>query len=323
MSDAFGSPRRGSPGPSGSDVPAFTWGSEPAARPDAPYQWSTAVDASRTDRLAVASLLCSVAGFVTGLTALLGIVFGLVARYRIKRSRGASKGLRLALSGVLVGILALAWTVVVVEVALRAADDAPLNLAQSEVLPGSAYPHGWTGQGQELENDYANYFSYYMPPEAVRLVAVCLHMSAAHVQTDPVEAASQQYGSPTKPISATDTVDVFSSTAAAAADAVASGRRNAVTCQMQDWSGNFRYADDTATNLTSLERKIPPLGDHDSDIEVRDPDPHSGDVFFDDYITVQQGSSESNLVVSTDGAPPPAGLVDRLATAAAWRLGHH
>ena len=70
------------------------------------------------------SLVCSLAGFLTGLTAVLGIVFGLVARHRIARSHGAKKGRGPALGGILVGIAALAWTVVVVEVAVRAADDA-------------------------------------------------------------------------------------------------------------------------------------------------------------------------------------------------------
>ena len=46
-------------------------------------------------------------------------------------------------------------------------------------------------------------------------------------------------------------------------------------------------------------------------------------VFFDDFITVQQGTSESNLLLSTYGAPPSARLVDRLATAAAQRLAEH
>ncbi len=306
------------------DAVPFTWGSEGGDWPDLPAQGSSTFDGPpRTDRLAVWSLVCSLAGFVTGLTAILGIVFGLVARHRIALSGGSTTGRRLAMSGILIGIAGIAWTIVVVEVAIRAADDASINLAWSEVLPASAYPHGWTGQGQELANDYANYFTDDFSRAEVRQLAACLHMDAAPVQTDPVEAATQPYGPPNDAISAQDTVDVFSSTAAAAADAIASGKATAVTCQTST-RDELRYVGDPSTGVTSRERTIPPLGDHDSDIEVRYPYPvGSADIFFDDYITVQQGSSESNLLVSTETAPPSAAILDGFARAAAWQLNHH
>jgi hypothetical protein len=306
------------------DAVPFTWGRAPGEWPHVPSEASGTFDGPpTTDRLAVAALASSLAGFVTGFTALLGIVFGLVARHRIALSGGATKGRGLALSGILIGIGGIAWTVVVAEVAIRAADDASINLAWSEVLPSSAYPHGWTGQGQELENDDANYFTLYLSPGEVRQVASCLHMSPTNIETDPTEAASQEYGTPSYSFTATDTVDVFSSTAAATADAVASGKANAMHCEINvpDQSRYVGYHDNT---LTSRERTIPPLGDHDSDVELRSTDPNDpGTVFFDDFITVQEGPSESNLVLSTYGAPPPATLVDRLAAAAAQRLTDH
>ena len=198
-----------------------------------------------------------------------------------------------------------------------------INLAWSEVLPSSAYPPGWTGQGQELENDGANFFSPDLTQQDAQQVAACLHMRVDPIQTDPVEAASQPYGPPNQPISAQDTVDVFSSTAEASADAVASGNPNGPNCLMHN-PDSIRYAGDYLKGVTSRQRTIPRLGDHDSDIEVRTLDSHdSGDVFYDDYVTVQQGTSESNLLVSTDGAPPTAALIDQLARAAAWRLTHH
>lgn len=282
------------------------------------------MDAPRTDRLAVASLWCSLAGFVTGVTAILGIAFGFVARHRIKQSEGGSKGLRLALAGILLGIAAAAWAVVVIEVAVRAADDAPINLARSELLPRSAFPHGWTGQGQELENDNANYFTSWFTWGQVQQLATCLHMSTANVQTDPAEAAGQEYASPDWAITATDTVDVYSSTAAAAADAIASGKNDAVTCQFSVASGGLRFAGDPDRGLSSRTRMIPRLGDNDSDVEVRYPYPvNSKDIFFDDYVTVQQGTSEANLMISTETTPPSARLILQLARAAAWRMTHH
>jgi len=68
-------------------------------------------------------------------------------------------------------------------------------------------------------------------------------MSAAPVQADPVEAASQPYGPATPAVTAQETVDLFSSTAAAAADAIASGKGGAVNRQI-DHPDSARYAGD-------------------------------------------------------------------------------
>ena len=120
-----------------------------------------------------------------------------------------------------------------------------------------------------------------------------------------------------------DTVDVFSSTAAAAADAIASGKTAGLNCEI-DNPDSIRFVGDYYKGITARQRTIPHLGDHDSDIEVRSLDSdHDGDVFYDDYVTIQQGTSESNLLVSTEGDPPSLALIDRLARAAAWRLNHH
>ena len=222
----------------------------------------------------------------------------------------------LALSGILIGIGGIAWTVVVAEVAIRAADDASINWPGARYCPSSAYPHGWTGQGQELENDDANYFTLYLSRGEVRQLASCLRMSPTDIETDPTEAASQEFGTPSYRFTATDTVDVFSSRAAAAADAIASGKANAVSCAIN-------VPDNCGTSgipksLTSRERTIPSLGDHDSDVELRYTDPSDpGIVFFDDFITVQQGHFGIQSGPLHVRRAAPAALVDRLATAAA------
>jgi hypothetical protein len=61
---------------------------------------------SRTNGLAVASLVCACAGiipFLFGLPSLLGIIFGFVARSQIKNAHGAQGGAGLALAGIIVG----------------------------------------------------------------------------------------------------------------------------------------------------------------------------------------------------------------------------
>lgn len=277
---------------------------------------------ARTDRFAVASFVCSVAGFVTGVTAILGIVFGLVARSRIVRSEGSTKGMRLARAGVALGAVGLIWAGGVALVAIRASDDAALNLANSELPPSSAYPHGWKGQGPGLENDYASYFDNYATADDVRALASCLHISPANVDTNPAEAAGQEYDSPDGAVSVTMTIDVFSSPAAAAVDAIASGKADAKACAFQVWgNGGLRYAG-FLQSAPAVVRRIPALGSHDSDIEVPEPDTHPGehDIFYDDFVTIQQGPSEANLEVGTINSPPPANLIDQLARIAARHL---
>jgi hypothetical protein len=60
--------------------------------------------------LAIASLVCSILG-ICGIGAILGIVFGFVARGQIRRSNGMEKGDGLALAGIIIGFV---WPVFVV-----------------------------------------------------------------------------------------------------------------------------------------------------------------------------------------------------------------
>lgn len=308
-----------------SDVAPFTWKSEARVWPDLPAQGSATFDgARRNDRFAVWSLVCSIAGFVTGLTAILGIVFGFVARARITRSEESSKGRTLAMSGIILGLVALVWATVAIVVAIREADGNDLALATSQLLPKSVYPAGWQGEGTELGNDGANYFAG-TTPDMVTSLEGCLHMRPAPVDANPTEATDQPY-EPNKGlnVSVNDTVDVFSSTAAAATDAIASGKPNSLTCLFQVWgSGDSpRPLGYSLSEVTSRVRRLPPLVSHDSDVEVRYTYPvRSTDVFYEDYVTVQRGRSEINLDILDDGAPAPSSLIAYFARAAAKQLG--
>lgn len=85
-----------------------------------PYQPTTTVypTGSKTNGLAIASLVCSLAGFFCGITAPLGLIFGFVARGQIKRSAGLQTGNGLAIAGIIVGgiicLLIVLWIVLVV-----------------------------------------------------------------------------------------------------------------------------------------------------------------------------------------------------------------
>jgi hypothetical protein len=60
----------------------------------------------KTNGLAIAALVCSCAGiFLLGVPAVLGIIFGFVARGQIRQSNGAQGGNGMALAGIIVGFV--------------------------------------------------------------------------------------------------------------------------------------------------------------------------------------------------------------------------
>jgi hypothetical protein len=77
-----------------------------------PSPYPTAV-AKKTNGLAVASLVCSIAGFLFFIPAVLGVVFGFVARSQIRHSSGTQGGDGLAVAGIIVGF---AWIVLLIVV---------------------------------------------------------------------------------------------------------------------------------------------------------------------------------------------------------------
>lgn len=90
----------------------------PSPPPPSPY-WSpygytgpVAPMRSHPNGFAIASLVSSLVGFFfLGLTGVLGVIFGFVARSQVRRSQGTQSGAGLALSGIIVGFAVIAlWT---------------------------------------------------------------------------------------------------------------------------------------------------------------------------------------------------------------------
>jgi prepilin-type processing-associated H-X9-DG protein len=78
---------------------------------------------SKSSGMAIASLVLGILGFCTaGLTALLGLVFGLVALSQIRRSQGALKGRGFALAGTIVSGVAMLMIPIVLAIAIPAAN---------------------------------------------------------------------------------------------------------------------------------------------------------------------------------------------------------
>ena len=71
-------------------------------------------NAPTTSGMAVASLVCSIAGVLCGIGAILGIIFGFIARSQIRAAGGVQKGEGLALAGIIIGFVVVGLGVVVV-----------------------------------------------------------------------------------------------------------------------------------------------------------------------------------------------------------------
>jgi hypothetical protein len=78
-----------------------------------PYASYGGPHVKQNNGLAIASLVCSCAGFVLLIPAVLGIIFGFVARSQIGRSGGTQSGEGLALAGIIVGFGWIALFVIV------------------------------------------------------------------------------------------------------------------------------------------------------------------------------------------------------------------
>ncbi len=91
QSPAYGQPSYGPPPSSSSPYGGgYGYGGAPA----------------RTSGLAIASLVCSIGGFfLIGVPSIVGVILGFAARSQINKSNGATKGLGLAIAGIVVGIV--------------------------------------------------------------------------------------------------------------------------------------------------------------------------------------------------------------------------
>ena len=71
-----------------------------------PYALYGSPSVKRQNGLAIASLVCACAGFLFLIPAVLGLIFGFIARSQIRQSGGIQTGDGLALAGIIVGF---AW----------------------------------------------------------------------------------------------------------------------------------------------------------------------------------------------------------------------
>ena len=64
--------------------------------------------------MAIAALVCGIAGFLCLIPGILGIIFGFVAKGQIRQSNGAQRGDGMATAGIVLGCIWVAITILIV-----------------------------------------------------------------------------------------------------------------------------------------------------------------------------------------------------------------
>jgi hypothetical protein len=114
-------------------------GPGPGAYGNAPYGSNPTVPYGqvaprKANGLAIAALICGCGGFLLFVPAVLGIIFGFVARSQIKRSNGTQKGDGMAIAGIIVGF---GWVaILVLSIAFGHANNHTNGVVGSAVLMG-------------------------------------------------------------------------------------------------------------------------------------------------------------------------------------------
>lgn len=197
---------------------------------------------------------------------------------------------------------------------------ADVSLAQSELLPPSAFPAGWQSQGAGSQNAGASVFGGVSSSE-VRTITQCLGISSAQVDTSPAEAGDPQYDSPGSSATVSDTVDVFPSAAAARFDVSAAANPKLPTCFVQI-APSFEAKAPKSVHFGALSARdysVPAVGDKDAGVALSVGFTSQGvsGTLHAVIVVVQKGRSESNLMFTDLQATPDVTIVDGLASAAA------
>jgi len=69
---------------------------------------------TRNNGMAIAALVCGIAGFLCLIPGILGIIFGFVAKGQIRQSSGTQRGDGMATAGIVLGCIWVAITILIV-----------------------------------------------------------------------------------------------------------------------------------------------------------------------------------------------------------------
>ncbi|HZU79963.1 MAG TPA: hypothetical protein VE991_08600 [Acidimicrobiales bacterium] len=197
-------------------------------------------------------------------------------------------------------------------------------LARQELLPAAAFPKGWQAQGASSGNTGASFFGGASAAQLPQILQ-CLGMSGTSVDANPAEAAGPEYDDPNSANTVADTVDVFPTAAAAAVDVRAAKNPKAPSCMVQIAGSDLTKGAPKGAKVGALsaeEVSLPSYGDADAGISLHFPLTYQGvsGTFYLEFVVVQKGRSESNLLFTDLGTPPSTTLVQQMAADAAAAL---
>jgi Domain of unknown function (DUF4190) len=314
-----------------------------------PYQISTGMPSPvpprtpvKNDGYAVASLVCSLVGIIIGLSAILGIIFGFVARGRIKRSQGTTKGAGMASAGIIVGFVALAISVTIaIVIGLSTTNSAnpssnsatgvspssiDIALARSEALAPSDYPSGWHAQGPSSTNPGLSFFAGMNSSDLAQATA-CLGVSSAGIDTNPAEYAGQTYDDGTGGTLA-ENVEVFPTSTQAAADLNAFSSSKLGSCTLQSNPGLGASVAKgvgpgaTAGTVSTSSKSFTVGGTTVHGVELAIPITYQGttNIVYIDVVAAHKGRSETVMHFSALGTSPASSLETQMLSAALGKL---
>lgn len=89
-------------------------GAPPPPPPGTPWQPGPPGGPARNNGMAIAALVCGIAGFLCLIPGILGIILGLVAKNQIRQSNGTQRGDGMATAGIVLGCIWVALTIVLI-----------------------------------------------------------------------------------------------------------------------------------------------------------------------------------------------------------------
>ncbi|HTT87302.1 MAG TPA: hypothetical protein VMF60_08040, partial [Acidimicrobiales bacterium] len=158
------------------------------------------------------------------------------------------------------------------------ASAADLALAQRELLPASAFPTGWKGQGSGSTNSDASFFGGASAGQIAQLLR-CLGVSSTDVDPHPSEAGDQEYDDPDSNVTVTDTVDVFPTVAQATKDVESAANPKTPACVVQVERSQLEKATPAGAVLGTLRARrasLPSDGEHHAAVVVYFPFRYEG-----------------------------------------------
>jgi hypothetical protein len=87
-------------------------GPPPPPPPGGGWQSGPPLQPARNNPMAIAALVCGIAGFLCLIPGVLGIIFGFVAKGQIRQSGGSQTGDGMATAGIVLGFVWVALTVI-------------------------------------------------------------------------------------------------------------------------------------------------------------------------------------------------------------------